>query len=71
MKTGFPWLPMLTLLFIGLKLGGAITWSWFWVLSPLLIPLGIVGVLLFVVGILYLIGYDSLEITQKTTKRVK
>jgi hypothetical protein len=25
----------LTLLFIGLKLGGVIDWSWLWVLSPL------------------------------------
>lgn len=26
--------PGLTLLFIGLKLTGHITWSWLWVLSP-------------------------------------
>ena len=26
---------LLTILFIGLKLGGVITWSWWWVLSPL------------------------------------
>lgn len=25
---------LLAILFIGLKLGGIITWSWFWVLSP-------------------------------------
>jgi hypothetical protein len=25
----------LTILFIGLKLGGVIDWSWWWVLSPL------------------------------------
>ena len=29
---------LLTLLFIGLKLGGVIDWSWLWVLSPLWIP---------------------------------
>ena len=33
MKTGF--LPLLGILFIGLKLGKVITWSWLWVLSPL------------------------------------
>lgn len=27
---------MLTILFIGLKLGGVIAWNWFWVLSPLI-----------------------------------
>lgn len=26
---------LLTVLFIGLKLAGIITWSWLWVLSPL------------------------------------
>jgi len=32
---------MLTILFIGLKLTNYITWSWWWVLSPLWIPLAI------------------------------
>ena len=31
----------LAILFIGLKLGGVISWSWLWVLSPLWIPLAI------------------------------
>jgi fatty acid desaturase len=31
-------LPALTLLFIALKLTGYITWSWWWVLAPLWIP---------------------------------
>jgi hypothetical protein len=29
---------LLTVLFIGLKLANIIAWSWFWVLSPLLLP---------------------------------
>ncbi len=29
---------LLALLFIGLKLGHVITWSWWWVLAPLWIP---------------------------------
>jgi membrane protein DedA with SNARE-associated domain len=32
---------LLALLFIGLKLGGVIDWSWWWVLSPILIPVGL------------------------------
>lgn len=28
------WSPLLTTLFIGLKLTGHIDWSWLWVLSP-------------------------------------
>lgn len=39
MKVGFP--GLLALLFIGLKLGGAINWSWLWVLSPLWIPISL------------------------------
>jgi hypothetical protein len=32
---GGTFLSMLTVLFIGLKLTGYITWSWWWVLAPL------------------------------------
>jgi uncharacterized protein (DUF983 family) len=32
---GIGFVGLLTILFIGLKLTGTITWSWFWVLSPL------------------------------------
>lgn len=33
---------LLTILFIGLKLGGVINWSWLWVLSPLWIGWSII-----------------------------
>lgn len=33
---GTVFLGLLTILFIALKLMGYITWSWFWVLSPLI-----------------------------------
>lgn len=39
---------LLLVLFIGLKLGGVIDWSWWWVLSPFWIPLCI-ALLAFVV----------------------
>lgn len=32
---GIGFVGLLTILFIGLKLTGYITWSWWWVLSPL------------------------------------
>ena len=32
---------LLTILFIGLKLTNHINWSWWWVLSPLWIPLSL------------------------------
>jgi len=39
-------LGVLCILFILLKLAGAIAWSWWWVLSPVLIPLGVAVILL-------------------------
>lgn len=32
--TGGGWLPVLGILFVGLKLTGFINWSWWWVLLP-------------------------------------
>ena len=45
-RFGVPFLPLLTLLFIGLKLGevGVVAgWSWWWVTSPLWIPVALVA----------------------------
>lgn len=42
---------LLAILFIGLKLGGVIDWSWWWVLSPLWIPV----VVLIGIGLVILI----------------
>jgi hypothetical protein len=36
---------MLLTLFIGLKLCGVINWSWWWVMSPLWITLGLVVII--------------------------
>jgi hypothetical protein len=54
---GFP--GLLTVLFIGLKLTGNITWSWWWVLSPLWISaligltvLAIIFIILLLQGLL-------------------
>jgi hypothetical protein len=44
------------LLFIGLKLGGVIAWSWLWVLSPFWIPLAISAVILLVAGVIAIVG---------------
>jgi Flp pilus assembly protein TadB len=38
---GVMFTELLALLFIGLKLGGVIDWSWWWVLSPIWIPIGL------------------------------
>jgi hypothetical protein len=36
-KNGIGFLGMLTILFIGLKLTNYIEWSWWWVLSPIIL----------------------------------
>lgn len=38
----------LTLLFVGLKLGGVIHWSWWWVLAPMWGGFALVFVVLFI-----------------------
>ena len=45
-NSGIGFLELLAVLFIGLKLAGAIDWSWWWVLSPLWFPIAGVLVLL-------------------------
>lgn len=49
MKITFP--TALLLLFVGLKLGHVIEWSWWWVLSPLWIPLAIAGGFFLIAGV--------------------
>ncbi len=46
---GFVSVPsLLTIVFVVLKLTGAISWSWLWVLAPTWIPLAIVVIVLIV-----------------------
>ena len=53
---GIGFAGLLTILFIGLKLTGVISWSWWWVLSPLWIPA------LLVIGILLALGIAALVV---------
>jgi hypothetical protein len=46
---------MLTILFVGLKLGKVITWPWLWVLSPMWIPMAMGVVVMLVVGVGWLV----------------
>ena len=43
---------LLAILFIGLKLTGHITWSWWWVLAPLWLPITVVVVVLAVLWLI-------------------
>lgn len=45
-SSGIRFSGMLFLLFLGLKLGNVIDWSWWWVTSPLWLPVGVVVAIL-------------------------
>lgn len=50
--SGIGFCGLLTIVFIVLKLMHYIDWSWWWVLSPLLIPIAIVLIIVFFIVIL-------------------
>lgn len=47
---GIGFFGLLTVLFIGLKLTDHIDWSWWWVLSPLWLPIALIVAVILVVG---------------------
>ena len=52
--TGISALELLCIVFIVLKLCSVITWSWWWVLAPIWIPLGIALIVCIIVLIVSL-----------------
>jgi hypothetical protein len=52
-KGGMGFFGWLTLLFVGLKLTGYISWSWWWVLAPALVPVAILAAIALVAGAIY------------------
>jgi len=54
----FPFLQILTIVFVIFKLTGTIEWSWFWVFSPILIPLVLFIGFLLIIGV---IGFLSIS----------
>ena len=55
---GIGFTGMLTILFVGLKLAGYITWSWWWVLSPIWIPILLV-LFIFIVTLIVTWGVNK------------
>lgn len=53
-NVGIGFSDLLTIVFIVLKLTNVINWSWWWVLSPLLISIIIELIILFIFWIKYL-----------------
>lgn len=52
---GIGFFGLLAVLFIGLKLGGILQWSWIWVLSPLWLGFIILLAIIIICGILTVI----------------
>lgn len=61
---------LLQILFIALKLTGFISWNWFLVLLPTLIPVGIVLLGLFIGGSIYLLGMVLESIDKSENRRL-
>ena len=57
-------LTILGILFITLKLTGYISWSWFWVLSPLLLKLILKAI--FIIVTIIIITYLFIKINRKS-----
>ena len=67
-SNGISFTGLLTVLFIGLKLTGCITWSWLWVLAPLWIPFAIALVIIFGVILAFGIALIIMCIMDKVAK---
>jgi membrane protein YdbS with pleckstrin-like domain len=55
-SSGISFTGALTVLFIGLKLTNVITWSWWWVLSPIWISFSLAVVVIAIVFIIAIIA---------------
>lgn len=66
-NNGIGFLGLLSIIFIVLKLVGVISWSWWWVLSPILVQVGFLGVMLIgiLIGLL-VIKMQERKISKKT-----
>lgn len=62
---GITFIGLLAIVFITLKLCNVITWSWWWVLSPLWIPFAIVVAFVVLFGIAWLAKIIYLAIIGK------
>ena len=63
--SGVSFMSLLGLLFIGLKLGGIIFWSWWWVLAPFWLPLTLVVAVGCIMGLALTVGMSFGTSTRK------
>jgi hypothetical protein len=68
-SSGIGFCGLLTVLFIGLKLGHVINWSWWWVLCPMWIGVAFwVSVLLFILVVALVVSASDFGSGGKKTK---
>ncbi len=70
-SSGIGFLGLLAIVFIVLKLCGTIEWSWWWVLSPIWIPTGLVllAIAVFALVVLVLTAIDHYRKKRRRSKR--
>lgn len=59
-SSGIGFCGLLTVLFVGLKLTNYITWSWWWILSPMWIPVSL-GLGIMLIGVIIIIIKEILK----------
>ena len=62
---------VLTIIFVVLKLVGVITWSWWWVLSPILIDIGLTIIVLVIYAIYVAHENKKYDFISKKTRNDK
>lgn len=68
-STGLGLTTILTIIFVVLKLVGVIDWSWWWVLSPTLIDIGLTIIVLIIYAIY--VTHESNDYSFKKGKKDK
>ena len=70
-STGLGLAGVLTIIFVVLKLVGVIAWSWWWVLSPILIEIGLAIVVLVIYAICVAHENKKYDFISKKTRNDK
>lgn len=55
-SVGFPWMMILLVIFIALKVAGVIAWSWWAVFMPVIIPIVIIWIIFLLCGLVIVVG---------------
>ena len=68
---GVGFFSLLFLLFLGLKLGGVISWSWWWITAPLWIPFLLIILILVLLILSYLKNRSKMAEMAKNSDKIE